>query len=853
MLRRLVVSTIALAGLVIAFVVLSALLRSIPSAQNFPSPLQPETPLPVVSDQPHVGGALSLSGSALPNGGLFILGDPIRLHIDQRPTRVRYRLTDAYGSAAWIIDGEIFESDGQIQVDPAGGAWLVLPTDRLTRYGFYRLDLFTDQGDLQDLRIGLVDPIIRLGPDSPSPLGFIIGIDPYPGFAAQIAHLGIKWVHFDIPVDTDSSVLEALSPSVQSFVSEALSSDITPIFKLIGGAPPGARDYNSAFYQNLRRVAQAYRGQVHHWIVGNEIDGCGWWQPCDFNLYVTFLRGVAQVIRSVDPSARILAADLYQGDSQVLRLMLEEERRDPSFTLFDVLSVHYLEEGSGEGLSPDGCCGSINTYLQVMQSYGVMKPIWNTEALSPLRGGIHWRPEERSYFRGGQAVPLLSPAKTLVGNLAVGAKKVFFFSYNYDQPLLDGNPARILTERALAVRALADQLQGAVYYGRISGAPSFVEGHFFKNGEETILVIWSNEGNRDIEAVANGINGPAVLFDPLGNRYPLQVINGRAKFRVHYEPQYLRGFTSLPSLTFGDPTNDPPYFVSTPITTAAVGKLYFYNADVYDPDPTGQPNSLVQVTYSLEQGPPGMQLNPDNGILQWIPQQSGRFAVRLRARDPQGASSVQEFEILVSGGSQNTPPVITSQPRALFTSIGMPFAYNVNAMDPDGDPVTYRIRSGPSWLSIDAQTGFLYGIPSSTGAFPVVVQATDARGASVEQSFTLQVSPPQGAVPPAITSGPTAVPLATVAVIRWQTSQPADSRVQYGRDCGNWERTVVQTEWVVEHAVGLSGLSPETTYCYEVQSVNSNGASEAKRGTFTTLSRESRIYLPIITRIIGSP
>jgi len=237
MLRRLVVPAIAFAGLVIASAALSALLRTIPPTPNPPSPLQPEIPPPVVSDRSPVRGALSLSGSALPNGGLFILGDPIRLHIDQRPTRVRYRLTDAYGPADWTINGEIFESDGQIQVDPTGGAWLVLPTDRLTRYGFYRLDLFTDQGELQDLRIGLVDPIIRLGPDSPSPLGFIIAIDPYPGFAAQIAHLGIKWVHFDIPVDTDSSVLEALTPSVQSFVSEALSNDITPIFKLIGGAP----------------------------------------------------------------------------------------------------------------------------------------------------------------------------------------------------------------------------------------------------------------------------------------------------------------------------------------------------------------------------------------------------------------------------------------------------------------------------------------------------------------------------------------------------------------------------------------------------------------------------------------
>ncbi|MCS6903110.1 MAG: hypothetical protein NZO41_02390, partial [Candidatus Bipolaricaulota bacterium] len=404
---------------------------------------------------------LNISGP-LPYGGMFILGEPIRLYVSSVPSWVQYRLTDAYGPAFWTANGDVFEGDGLVQ--PSGsGAWLVLPTDRITRYGFYRLEVFTSQGNLNDLFIGLVDPVLPLGADNPSPVGFIIAIDDYQGFAEQIARLGIKWVHFDIPVNTENDVLTALDPPVPGFVAQALANDVVPVFKLIGGAPPGASNYNSAFYQNLRTVAQAYAGQVRYWIVGNEIDGCGWWSPCDPSLYVTFLRGVAQVIRSVEPNARILAADLYQGDSQVLRQMLLAEQSDPAFTLFDVLSVHYLEEGTGQALSPDGCCGSIETYRQVMQEYGIDKPIWNTEALSPLRGGLHWFQNETSYFRGGQTVPLLSPAKTVVGNLAVGAKKIFFFSYNYDQRLLSTleNPARTLTERALAVRALADHLQTA--------------------------------------------------------------------------------------------------------------------------------------------------------------------------------------------------------------------------------------------------------------------------------------------------------------------------------------------------------------------------------------------------------
>ncbi|MCS7060653.1 MAG: putative Ig domain-containing protein [Anaerolineae bacterium] len=688
--------------------------------------------------------ALALVGP-LPNGGLFVLGEPIRLRVTPAPSQVTYRLTDAYGPADWTTNGDIFEAQGVVQPD-SGGAWLHLPTDRLTRYGFYRLDVFTDQGNLTELSIGLVDPIISLGSHNRSPVGFIIAIDPYAGFAGQIAYLGIKWVHFDVPVSTSdpASVLEALSSDVQTFIGQALAQDVTPIFKLIGGAPPGVANYTSTFYQNLRTVAQTYRDQVDYWIVGNEIDGCGWWQPCDPAVFVTFLRGVAQTVRGVNADARILAADLYQGDSTTLRALLQAQQQNPTFTLFDVLSVHYLEEGNGENLSPDGCCGSINVYRQIMSGYGITRPVWNTEALSPLRGGLHWPGGELSYFRGGQVVPLLSPAKTVVGNLAVGAEKVFFYSYNYDQQLLYQfeQPARTLTERALAVRALADQLQTATYYGRLTGTPAFVEGHFFKNGDETILVIWSNNSDQETEATLSGANGSVQLFDPLGNVHALRQTGGQARFRVHYEPQYVRGFTPVPTVTFGGATNDAPYFTSQPITTAKVGRHYFYNADAYDPDPTGQRHVLVQVSYALEHGPAGMQVDATSGVVTWQPSQAGQFTVRLRVQDAQALTGTQMFTITVVGPTQNAPPQILSRPRTTFGVMGAPFAYNVNATDADQAALSYQLVEAPTWISIDPSSGFIYGTPPLAGVFPVRVRVADGQGGYDEQTFTLHVAGP---------------------------------------------------------------------------------------------------------------
>ncbi|MCX8061631.1 MAG: putative Ig domain-containing protein [Anaerolineales bacterium] len=669
------------------------------------------------------------------------MGDPIRLYSSSNPSSVRYRLTDAYGDADWTVNGAVYEGEGFVVPAQPSGSWLLLPTDALTRYGLYRLDITTNLGEVSDLRIGLVDPILHLSEHNASPLGFIIAIDSYPDFAAQLGLLGIKWVHFDIPVDSASSVLYALDPEVKNFVDRALANDVTPILKLIGGAPAGWNNLNSAFYQNLRSVAQTYNGKVRYWIVGNEIDGCGWWQPCDADVYVTFLRNVTQVVRGVDPQAKILAADLYQGDSQVLRQMLAAQQADPSFRLFDVLSVHYLEEGDGDNLSPDGCCGSIHTYRRVMGEYGVSKPIWNTEALSPLVGGLHWQPNETSYFRGGDVVPFLSPAKTIVGNQAVGAQKVFFFSYNYDQTLLEGEGGlkRRLTERALAVRAFADQLQTATYLSPLNGEPSYIEGHWYQNGLEKILVIWSNESNREAEATLQIGESSVWLFDPLGNGYPLQAKDGKVKFRVSYEPQFVRGFTNYPNISFGDNQSDAPYFVTKPIQSAVVGRRYTYMAQAYDSDPTGQPNALIPLTYSLLQRPSGMTIDDRSGRLTWQPNTPGKYPVTVQARDSQGRTATQTFEINVVAANQNVPPQILSSPRTNYGAFGIPYGYNVNAWDANGDEITYSLSQSPYWLQIDSKTGFVKGTPLQGGTFPVTIQARDNKGGVTEQFFELQI------------------------------------------------------------------------------------------------------------------
>ncbi len=82
--------------------------------------------------------------------------------------------------------------------------------------------------------------------------------------------------------------------------------------------------------------------------------------------------------------------------------------------------------------------------------------------------------------------------------------------------------------------------------------------------------------------------------------------------------------------------NQPPVFVSTPVTVADLDVQYRYDADAVDPDN----DALV---FSLERAPSGMTINPVTGLVTWIPSRSqegrheiviavtdGRFVVRQR-------------------------------------------------------------------------------------------------------------------------------------------------------------------------------------------------------------------------------
>ncbi len=85
------------------------------------------------------------------------------------------------------------------------------------------------------------------------------------------------------------------------------------------------------------------------------------------------------------------------------------------------------------------------------------------------------------------------------------------------------------------------------------------------------------------------------------------------------------------------------------------------------------------------------------------------------------------------------------------------YRYDADALDPDGDTLTYRVVDGPGGLFVNAESGqvFWAASPDQIGQHRVVLEASDNRGGFATQSFQIDVQASQENAPPLIATTPT--------------------------------------------------------------------------------------------------
>ena len=210
---------------------------------------------------------------------------------------------------------------------------------------------------------------------------------------------------------------------------------------------------------------------------------------------------------------------------------------------------------------------------------------------------------------------------------------------------------------------------------------------------------------------------------------------------------------------FVQTANSSPVISSVPLLQAGVNTPYLYQVRAQDAD--GE-----SISYRLDRSPTTMALDERTGLIRWEPTsaQIGTHVVIVTAIDHSGTEIAQRYELTVKAvlsedgtlePPQNAAPATISNPRTSVRT-NTPYLYRVEAIDPNGDPLDYRIVEGPRGLTINRE-GLIAWMPNDEqqGNNTVHIEVSDGRGGIVEQRYEINVTNENVNSPPVITSAPT--------------------------------------------------------------------------------------------------
>jgi len=184
---------------------------------------------------------------------------------------------------------------------------------------------------------------------------------------------------------------------------------------------------------------------------------------------------------------------------------------------------------------------------------------------------------------------------------------------------------------------------------------------------------------------------------------------------------------------------------SLPVT---INNDYAYSPHAVDADGDA-------ITYSLASAPEGAAINETTGAIRWEPPSAGEYEFVVRAADGRGGEDLQQYTVVVTSGSTNQPPQITSIAPTVAQR-DKTYAYQVEAEDADGDTLHYSLvaSTAPAGMSIDSATGLLSWTPlaDQTGAYLVEFKVRDARGGADTQQIPLTIAAAHSNHQPVITS-----------------------------------------------------------------------------------------------------
>ncbi|MFA8299922.1 MAG: putative Ig domain-containing protein [Hyphomicrobiales bacterium] len=192
---------------------------------------------------------------------------------------------------------------------------------------------------------------------------------------------------------------------------------------------------------------------------------------------------------------------------------------------------------------------------------------------------------------------------------------------------------------------------------------------------------------------------------------------------------------------FNDPNSNKhaPVFITTPVINGNINTEYSYTIRTFDEDGDDIYVSIIDAPEWIN-----LTLVDDdsaNYLLQGVPQEEGSFHISLNASDGVN-NTTQEFNIIISDNSVNTPPSVICKPIT-EGEFKKPYYYGITAIDLDMDLIQFEILEIPSWLNFfdkgNNGHALLSGIPKDKGIFNVRIKVSDGKSSSIHE-FEIHIS-----------------------------------------------------------------------------------------------------------------
>lgn len=145
---------------------------------------------------------------------------------------------------------------------------------------------------------------------------------------------------------------------------------------------------------------------------------------------------------------------------------------------------------------------------------------------------------------------------------------------------------------------------------------------------------------------------------------------------------------------------------------------------------------FIYYTYQWEKN--GVVLNEERGEIldPGLFSKGDSMAVIVTPDDRETLGTPKKSETLIIS---NSPPIILSSPPTSVEKTT--YIYQVKANDPDNDPITFTLKSGPKGMEMDKKTGLIrWEIrKEDKGNHSVEIEVSDDAGAKSIQRYTLTV------------------------------------------------------------------------------------------------------------------